>query len=75
MTGAGQERYALADKISTAFATFAREGTPQHNGLPQWPVFTVEQRATMVFDDECRVVNDPHRATRVALEEVRKTAS
>ena len=75
MTGAGQERYALADKISTAFATFAREGTPQHNGLPQWPAFTVEQRATMVFDEECRVVNDPHRATRLALEEVRKTAS
>ena len=75
MTGAGQERYALADKISTAFATFAREGTPQHNGLPHWPAFTVEERATMVFDDECRVVNDPHRSTRLALEEVRKTAS
>ena len=75
MTGAGQERYALADKISTAFATFAREGAPQHNGLPHWPAYTVEGRATMVFDEECRVVSDPHRATRIALEEVRKSAS
>jgi para-nitrobenzyl esterase len=75
MTGAGQDRYALADKISTAFATFAREGNPNHTGLPRWPEFTANERATMVFDTECRVANDPHRVERLALDAVRKTAS
>ena len=75
MTGAGQSRYALADRISTAFATFARDGRPSHHALPHWPEFTVAERATMVFDDECVVVNDPHRLERLALDEVRKTAS
>lgn len=75
MTGAGQERYALADKISTAFATFARTGEPNHAGLPRWPAFTSNERPTMVFDVDCRVVEDPHRAERLALDAVRKTAS
>jgi para-nitrobenzyl esterase len=75
MTGAGQERYALADKISTAFATFARSGDPNHAGLPRWPAFTVAERPTMLLDDECRVVNDPHRDERLALAEVRKSVS
>jgi para-nitrobenzyl esterase len=75
MTGAGQERYALADKISTAFATFARTGDPNHAGLPRWPAFTSAERPTMLLDDECRVANDPHREERVALAEVRKSVS
>jgi para-nitrobenzyl esterase len=73
MTGAGQERYALADKISTAFATFARGGDPNHSGLPRWPAFTAGERPTMIFDNECRVANDPHREERLALAELRKT--
>jgi len=75
MTGAGQERYALADKISTAFARFARSGDPNHAGLPRWPAFTAADRPTMLLDNECRVVNDPHREERLALAEVRKTLS
>ncbi|HET8699152.1 MAG TPA: carboxylesterase family protein [Gammaproteobacteria bacterium] len=73
MTGGGQERYALAEKISTAFATFARSGDPNHSGLPRWPAFNAAERPTMIFDNECRVVNDPHRDERLALAELRKT--
>jgi para-nitrobenzyl esterase len=75
MTGAGQDRYLLADRMSTAFATFARDGAPGHNGLPHWPAFTLAQRATMVLDNDCRVVNDPSRAERLALDEVRAAVS
>ena len=32
MTGAGQERYALAHKMSAAWAAFARTGNPNHSG-------------------------------------------
>ena len=30
MTGSGQERYALAHKVSAAYAAFARTGNPNH---------------------------------------------
>ncbi len=60
MTGKGQDRYALADRMAKAWAAFARSGDPNHPGLPKWGTFDTKQRATMVFDNECRVVNDPH---------------
>jgi para-nitrobenzyl esterase len=62
MTGKGQDRYALADRMSKAWVAFARTGNPNHAGLPKWAPFDTKTRATMVFDKECRAVNDPHGA-------------
>lgn len=67
MVGAKQDRYALATRISGAFAAFARTGKPGHADLPEWPAFTAESRATMVFDNEPQAVNDPHGEERRAL--------
>lgn len=67
MTGTAQNRLALQDRMSTAWAAFARTGNPNHKGLPNWPAFVTKTRATMVFDDTCKVVNDPNGAERVAL--------
>jgi para-nitrobenzyl esterase len=75
MTGAGQDRYPLADKISAAFAAFARTGNPSHAGLPKWPAFDLKTRATMVFNDECEVVNDPFGQERLALGKLRQSAN
>ncbi len=74
MTGAANDRYALATKMSSAFATFARHGDPNCDVLPTWPKFDAKTRATMVFDDNCRVEDDPHKAERMALDEVRAKA-
>jgi para-nitrobenzyl esterase len=71
MTGMGQDRYALADKISAAWTAFARSGNPNHKGLPNWPKFDATQRATMIFNNECKVVNDPNGAERKALAALR----
>jgi para-nitrobenzyl esterase len=71
MTGSGQDRYALQDKMSAAWANFARTGNPNHSGLPNWPAFKNSDRATMVFNDECKVVNDPYREERLALNALR----
>ncbi len=70
MTGSGQERYALADKVSSAWAAFARTGNPSHKGLPNWPAFDTKQRATMVLDNECAVVEDPNGEERQALRSI-----
>ena len=60
MTGSGQDRYALASQMSGAWAAFARTGDPNHSGLAPWPAFNNQQRATMIFNKECRAVNDPY---------------
>jgi len=57
--GVGQDQLDLAARMSDAWIAFARTGNPNVKGLPEWPVFDLQRRATMVFDRETRVVNDP----------------
>jgi para-nitrobenzyl esterase len=71
LTGTGQDRYPLADKMSHAWTAFARTGNPNHKGLPNWPAYTTGTRATMVFNRECKVVNDPGREERLAMAAIR----
>ena len=71
MTGAGQERYALAHKMSAAYAAFARTGNPNHTDLPNWPAYNLTQRPTMILNNDCKVVNDPNREERLALKAIR----
>jgi para-nitrobenzyl esterase len=66
MTGTGSDRQPLADKVSGAWAAFARSGNPNHKQLPQWAPFNTDQRATMIFNNECKAVNDPYREERLA---------
>ena len=67
VVGDGKDRYALADKMSSAWVAFARTGNPNHKGLPKWDPFTADRRATMIFNNECRAVTDPYREERLAV--------
>lgn len=58
MVGSGADAQAMADRMSAAWIAFARTGTPAVAGLPPWPPFRPNDRATMVFDVQPRVVND-----------------
>lgn len=58
MTGGGDDARRLGDIMSKAWANFARTGNPNTEDLPEWPAFTAENGATMVFDNECKVVNN-----------------
>lgn len=62
MTGGGQDAQTLAKKMSRAWVNFARTGNPNADGLPQWPAFTAEKGATMVFDSACEVKYNPDKA-------------
>ena len=75
MTGAGNDRYPLAHRMSAAWAAFARNGNPNHADLPNWPAFNTTDRATMILGRECKVVNDPNREERVALKAIRESAA
>ncbi len=70
MVGTGEDRYALAGRVSGAWAAFARNGNPSHPGLPNWPPFDDTRRAVMILNDECKAVNDPHGEERRALREI-----
>jgi para-nitrobenzyl esterase len=58
-SGGTAEALLLSKQISSAWVNFARTGNPDHKGLPHWPAYTSEQRATMYFDTPCTVRNDP----------------
>jgi para-nitrobenzyl esterase len=60
MTGMGKDRYELATRMSGAWVAFARTGNPNHPGLPHWETYDNTKRATMIFNDQCRMVDDPH---------------
>jgi para-nitrobenzyl esterase len=74
MTGTGKDRYPLQDKMSAAWAAFARTGNPNHKGLAKWSSFDEKTRATMIFDNECKLVNDPQGEIRQALAALRSQA-
>lgn len=58
LTGGGKDAYALADKISSAWINFVKTGDPNSKNLPEWPAYTPENGATMIFDNTCKVVNN-----------------
>ena len=65
MVGAGADQLALAAKMSDAWIAFARTGNPNVKGMPEWPAFDLKRRATMVFDSQIRVVDDPRGNERL----------
>jgi para-nitrobenzyl esterase len=56
ITGGNKDAYTLADKVSKAWINFARNGNPNHKGLPQWPAYNSANTATMHFDNSCEVM-------------------
>jgi para-nitrobenzyl esterase len=68
LVGSGPQPEAIAGAMSDAWLAFAHAGDPNTKALPRWPPYTAGQRATMLFDVDSRVANDPQREIRIALE-------
>ena len=60
----GPESLRLADELASMWVSFAATGDPNNPRLPHWPAYSVPARATMVFDHQTRVENDPRGAFR-----------
>jgi para-nitrobenzyl esterase len=65
-TGNTPEAQKLAKTMATAWANFARTGNPSQPGLAWTPTEPV-RCPTMVFDNECRMVDDPEGEVRKIL--------
>lgn len=58
----------LVAAMQDAWIAFAKTGNPNHSGLPPWPQYDSERRATMIFDEECKVADDPGKEERLFWE-------
>jgi para-nitrobenzyl esterase len=65
-TGNTPEAQALAKKMATAWVNFARTGNPSQPGL-SWIPSDSTRCQTMVFDNHCRMVDDPEGELRRIL--------
>jgi para-nitrobenzyl esterase len=65
-TGNTPEAQALAKKMAAAWVNFARTGNPSQPGLT-WAPSDPTRCQTMVFDNRCRMVDDPDGELRKIL--------
>jgi para-nitrobenzyl esterase len=54
----------LASSMQAAWIAFARTGNPNTSDLPPWPSYDTGQRATMLFHQQCEIINDPQGSER-----------
>jgi len=64
--GKGPEADELSARMMDAWLAFTRTGRPGHAELPDWSVYREHQRATLVFDRRCELVDGPLDAERAA---------
>jgi para-nitrobenzyl esterase len=48
----------MCDRFAATLVAFAKTGSPDNPLIPTWPPYDAERRATMIFDNEMRVVDD-----------------
>ncbi len=55
--GKGPIEQELSERIMDAWTSFAHKGNPNHDNLPEWLPYDVDQRITMFLGKECKIVN------------------
>ncbi|MFW9877171.1 MAG: carboxylesterase/lipase family protein [Candidatus Thorarchaeota archaeon] len=54
-----EETELLSKRMMDAWSSFGRRGNPSHKDIPQWPQYDTNRRATLVFDKDIRIWDDP----------------
>ena len=73
-TGGSADAQALSDTMSAVWAAFARNGRPDHDSIPAWPLYEPTQRATLMLATDCRIENDPRGNERRMWQDITGTA-
>ncbi|GAC1315507.1 MAG: carboxylesterase/lipase family protein [Acidimicrobiales bacterium] len=69
-TGDPEGAAELAVAMQEAWIAFARDGAPASPGLPPWPAYDSQTRATMELGPQRRVIADPYDRERRLWDEV-----
>jgi para-nitrobenzyl esterase len=70
IAGTGRDATAVSGAMMDAFVALARNGDPNHGGIPHWPKYDLAKRSTMIIDAPPHVENDPRREERLLFERV-----
>jgi para-nitrobenzyl esterase len=54
----------MCTRLASTWVAFAKTGKPDNEHIPAWPKYDAQTRATMIFDTNTRVVNDPRGPMR-----------
>jgi len=63
-TGTAADAHAASAAMQEGFVAFTKTGNPNHAGLPEWPVYDLVRRPTMIFDRRSHIENDPRKWQR-----------
>ncbi|MAK60573.1 MAG: carboxylesterase [Ponticaulis sp.] len=67
MVGTGPGPVVMGEMMSDAWVTFARDGKPSSELLPEWDAYTLDDRGMMVLDVEPEFESDPVKGWREIL--------
>ena len=69
MSGVGDEQQRVADLMADTWIAFARNGNPNHAGLPEWPPYDLDQRPVMVLGESAELVMDARSEQRALIDD------
>ena len=58
LSGTNPARFIASHKMAELWTTFARTGKPAAADVPEWPAYTLDDRATLRIDTECTVMHN-----------------
>lgn len=65
-----EELETFSNLIMDTWISFAKNGDPNHPGLPKWPKYELNNRATMILTPDPEIVNAPMDEERIAWESI-----
>lgn len=68
LLGTDRATFKLGDRVSAVWTAFARTGNPNTKGMPEWPAYDLETRATMRFNNESEIAHDHQGAVRTLMQ-------
>jgi para-nitrobenzyl esterase len=70
LTGTDKSSRLMADRLASAWASFAATGDPNNGHVPQWDAYGADRRMTLLLDNDTRVESDPRAQVREWLRHV-----
>ncbi len=72
LVGNSSNTKTLCENMMDAWLSFAHGGNPNHDGIPQWPPYDKNIRATLLFGKEFKIANALFEKERKAWDEILK---